>query len=299
MSQGARHDDDAQSGGPRLEDAASPINAAEEDLLVFTRQAVRNVDRLAVERYGIPSIVLMENAAIHLADIALQMLSEIAHPRVLIICGPGNNGGDGLALARHLDNAGLETRILLASEAKNISGDAATNLAIAKSMNLPIFHLGTLPAAEALDRACEGWKSPDLIVDALLGTGLSRPVDEPLLSLIGTINDLQATGAGVLCVDLPSGLDCDTGQVLGDAVCGVVTVSFVGLKAGFLNLAAQDFLGDVIVADIGAPQELARSEGVPLEEARRWNRPETKSLLEQESAPLSTPGRAESGQEGV
>ncbi len=297
MSQHDRQDGHERAGPPDPDGAISPIPQADEDLLVFTRQAVRTVDRLAVEQYGIPSIVLMENAAIHLADVSLQLVREIDHPRVLIVCGPGNNGGDGLALARHLDNAGLEIRIVLTGDPAKIQGDAATNFTIADSMNLPITYLGSTAPSDALVRACDGWDAPDLIVDALLGTGLSRPVEEPLLSLINAINDLRPKAAGILCVDIPSGLDCDTGRVLGAAVCADTTVSFVGLKVGFLNLSAQAFLGDVIVADIGAPQSLVQAHGISLEEALCPGRPETGSG-EKDTAPASIPGRVDSKHQG-
>src|SRR6185295_15168098 len=109
---------------------------------IFSREAAREVDRRAVADYGIPSIVLMENAAIHSATLALDMLEDAAGARVLVFCGPGNNGGDGLAIARHLHNAGVTPEIILAAPAGEYRGDAATNLTIATTMKLPIVPAG-------------------------------------------------------------------------------------------------------------------------------------------------------------
>src|SRR5690349_20070858 len=194
----------AESGGERAEAAEA------QEMFVFSRQAVREVDRLAGEQYGIPSIVLMENAAFHLADVALHMTGETEGARVLIFCGPGNNGGDGLALARHLHNAGARVEIMLAAPAAEYTGDAATNLAIATKMGLHIVRLAEDPDGDP-ERVVDRF-APDLVVDALLGTGLTADVREPIAGLIGWVNALGRKGVRVLAVDIPSGLDCDSGE---------------------------------------------------------------------------------------
>ncbi len=243
------HDDPHDTDGP-----ATPEH---DEVLVLSRQAVREVDRIAAEQYGIPTIVLMENAGLHLAEVVLDS-AESDGPAVVVVCGPGNNGGDGLCAARHLHNAGALVRVVLSGPAEGCRGDAAVNLAIVRAMGVPIAQ-----GAGALDAAARD-QQPEVVVDALLGTGLDRPVGEPMATLIRRINALGESGAIVVAADLPSGLDCDTGKPLGIAVRAATTVSFVGLKAGFLNLAAQEYLGDVIVADIGAPRELAAKLGKPL-----------------------------------
>jgi NAD(P)H-hydrate epimerase len=214
--------------------------------LVFTRESIRLLDRLAVDEFGIPSIVLMENAAIHLAAAARRMMPTGA--RADIYCGPGNNGGDGLAVARHLHNSGVKVQVILAAAGDRYSKDAETNLAIVRAMGIPVF--GAAPTAK-----------PDLLIDALLGMGLHRPVEGRLAELIEQINQLRSRGVPVLSVDIPSGLDADTGRPLGAAVRASTTVTLVGLKAGFLLPGAAAYLGTVKVVDIGAPRELAERLG--------------------------------------
>jgi NAD(P)H-hydrate epimerase len=233
---------------------------------VFSREAIRRLDRLASERYGMPSMMLMENAAFHLADIAQHMLREVDQPRVLVACGAGNNGGDGLALARHLHNAGHKVEVLLAQEAAAYQEDAGLNLEIARRMQLSFTSAGDADPAAAMRNAIDRLGPPDLVVDALLGTGAATPVREPVRGLIREINRLAGNGPLVLSVDLPSGLDCDSGEPLGAAVHADVTVTFCGLKSGFLSLSAQEYIGDVVVVDIGAPRELTAELGSPLDQ---------------------------------
>jgi hydroxyethylthiazole kinase-like uncharacterized protein yjeF len=198
------------------------------------------LDRLAIEDYGIPSIVLMENAAVHLAAAARRMMPP-RNGTVILYCGPGNNGGDGFALARHLHNSGARVQVVLAAPAQRYTGDAATNLDIIRAMGIDI-------------RRRPPTARPDLIVDALLGTGLDRPVGEPIAGFIRMINRARSR---VLAVDIPSGLDADSGKPLGIAVRADVTVTMAGRKRGFTRAPAREFLGRVIVADIGVPRELA------------------------------------------
>ncbi len=251
--------------------AATPVEEEHpyEEALVFTRAAVRDVDRLATEEFGLPSIVLMENAAIHCADVALDLLEDRDETRALILCGPGNNGGDGFAIARHLANQGVEPVIVLASEREKYEPDAAANLRVAERMGIAIEGFDPSNAPGAVHPAARRGPGdrPGLVIDALLGTGLERAVREPIASLIAEINALGRTGVPVLAVDIPSGLDCDTGEPLGAAVRATVTVTFVGLKRGFLSLAAQPYVGDVVVADIGVPRALVGRLGTPLRDA--------------------------------
>jgi NAD(P)H-hydrate epimerase len=255
---------------PRDNHEDEPLTPDGEDVLVFTRRSVREVDRLAAEQYGIPSIVLMENAGLHLAEVVLDS-AQSDEPTVLIVCGPGNNGGDGLCAARHLHNAGARVRVVLSGPPDDVRADAGINLAIVRAMGITLAH--GAPAFDAAARDVE----PEVVVDALLGTGLERPVAEPIATLVRRINALSEAGAVVVAADLPSGLDCDTGEPLGIAVRADTTVSFVGLKAGFLRLGAQEYLGDVIVADIGAPRELLAKLGQPLADHESHDSPDQRS----------------------
>ncbi len=218
----------------------------------LTRQQVRAVDRIAIERFHVPGIVLMENAARGATAVALQMLAGQmpagqmpAHqqrPAVLILCGGGNNGGDGLAIARHLHNSTAQVQIGLTVEPARYRGDAAINWRIVEAMGLPY-----APAEPGLIRA-RPW---DLIIDAIFGTGLDQPPRPPFDALAQAVN---ASGRAVLAIDLPSGLDCDTGQPMGPIIRASQTATFVAMKRGFDQPGAQAFTGPVTVVDIGCPR---------------------------------------------
>ncbi|MCS7032794.1 MAG: NAD(P)H-hydrate epimerase, partial [Phycisphaerae bacterium] len=191
-------------------------------------------------------IVLMENAARAVAQQAERMLVGVPQPSVVIACGGGNNGGDGLAAARHLHNRGYAVVIIECWEG-DLRGDAATNFDIVSAMKLP-----AVAAHDAQDLLQAG--SAALIIDALFGTGLKRPIEGDAAQLIARINSSRLP---VLAVDVPSGLDCDTGLPMGPAcVRAAATVTFVAEKQGFANPVARRFTGEVIVADIGAPPEI-------------------------------------------
>lgn len=227
---------------------------------VYSRGDLREIDRRAAAEFGIPTLLLMENAARNLAEVALDGLGDDADPAALIVCGAGNNAGDGLAAARHLHNAGVRVSILLVL-GDDLQGDALTHLNIARRMGLTITQSDDDDPDAGVAFAWDQLPGMGVVIDAIFGTGLSRTVTGPALRAIRGINALAARGAPVLAVDCPSGLDADTGSPLGDAVHASVTASFVGLKTGFLSLAAQEYLGEVIVTDIGAPVELTRSLG--------------------------------------
>src|SRR4051812_22219536 len=170
-------------------------------IYVFTRDAVRKLDRLAVEEFGIPSVVLMENAARHVTDVALDGLETVEAPKVLVVCGPGNNGGDGLAAARHLHNAGLRVTVFLAGNAAQYSGDARVNLDIVNRMGLRVFQMDPANPGRSIAGAADGLGATDLIVDALVGTGLSRDLDGAFATIVQEINGIAADGVPILSVD--------------------------------------------------------------------------------------------------
>ncbi len=220
---------------------------------ILDRDSVRLVDQTAVKEYGIPGIVLMENAARGLADRASKMLTEATTSPLttLIVCGSGNNGGDGYALGRHLHNAGIKTVFVKLGESR-AGTDAAINREICLKMGLsevPLDDIGSHADA-------------DLIVDAIFGTGLDRPVGGPAAEAIEWINGVSGP---VLAVDVPSGLDCDTGEPLGMTVRADCTVTFVAKKPGLITVAAKEYVGKVVVADIGAPIELVQRFGRPMD----------------------------------
>ena len=209
----------------------------------LTRQQVRRIDELAVEIYGMPTIVLMENAGRNAAEFILLQCSDCLQQVVLLV-GPGNNGGDGLVVARHLHNQDVDVLLLLCCDPQRLRGDAATNYQIAQKMSLSM---------RSWDR--EDPIGGSLIVDGLLGTGLSRPVEGQPAEIIAEVNRSQAR---VVALDVPSGLDVDTGEPLGVAIHADWTVTFVAEKIGYSQPSARTFLGQVHVADIGIPRQLIK-----------------------------------------
>lgn len=220
--------------------------------LILTRQQVRRVDELAVTDLKIPSLILMENAGRNAADWILRAYAN-ASGHVHIFCGTGNNGGDGFVIARNLRNAGRRVRVYIIGDPERMTPDASTNHAIADAMGLPI---GYLADEGAVGEACARIAADDLVVDALLGTGFSGQVREPLATAIRQIN--AAASRDVISIDVPSGLDCDTGEIGGVAVKAAVTVTFVATKRGFKANSARGQVGHVVVVDIGTPPSLVR-----------------------------------------
>jgi len=220
--------------------------------LVFSRDALRELDRRAVEAYHIPILVLMENAGRSVAEIVLRLAPR--PEKILILAGPGNNGGDGLVAARHLHNAGISPTVLLMSKRSAYGGGAATQLQIADAMRLTVCE--SSPDLHELNAWILSSGESGLIIDAIFGTGLSRPVEGLAAGVIRAANE---SGRPILAVDIPSGLDCDTGRPVSDqspVIRAIQTVSFCGWKKGFAN--AFEFTGLVTIADIGAPAELLR-----------------------------------------
>jgi NAD(P)H-hydrate epimerase len=215
-----------------------------EPLVRLTRAQVREIDRRAIEEYHIPGIVLMENAARGVAERILEATEGMKSDPVFIFCGSGNNGGDGLAIARHIHNRGQRIEVVLAVDPAEYRGDAATNWKIIEHMRIP-----------ARDTAPEyGGPEVPVYVDALFGTGLTRLPTGRAAGFIDVMN--REPRAYVIAVDLPSGLDCDSGVAHAPCVRATETVTFVAEKVGFANPASRRYTGEIIVADIGCPREL-------------------------------------------
>lgn len=213
---------------------------------MLTREQTRAFDHRAITDLGIPSLVLMENAGRGTVDV-LQTLG-VRGP-VAVCCGKGNNGGDGLVIARHLANRAIPVQALLFAPAEQLSPDAAAQWRIVQRLQLPT---QVWAGDEAQLRGVLA--SAEWIVDALFGTGLHGPMRAPFDRIAALIN---ASGRRVLAVDLPSGLDADTGLPMGIAVRAEHTVTFVAPKIGFRQPAAAEWLGQVHVADIGVTLKLA------------------------------------------
>jgi NAD(P)H-hydrate epimerase len=213
----------------------------------LTRAAARTVDEIAIRDYHLPGLVLMENAGRGVADWLREL--GVGSP-VVICCGKGNNGGDGLVIARHLELHGLAVEVVICCDPGELSGDARCNYEVVLAAGIPRWTLGrdgTL-ADLAIRLAQAGW-----IVDALLGTGARGAPRDPLAGVIRAIN---AVAKPVLAVDLPSGLDADTGETPGECVRARYTATFVAPKRGFAAPGAGDVTGEVRVIDIGIPRRL-------------------------------------------
>ena len=216
---------------------------------IATRDAIRAFDRHAIEDLGIPGIVLMENAGRQIADAARRMIAGMADPRVLVLAGRGNNGGDGFVVARHLAMDGIRADVVLVAARDQVGGDAATNLEILQGMGLAVTVLDG-PVETVLPPLVPLLARADLVVDGLLGTGTRGEIREPYAGVIEAVN---AAGRPVLAIDIPSGLDCDTGRPLGPTIRAARTVTMAALKTGFQAPGATDYTGEIILADIGVP----------------------------------------------
>lgn len=214
----------------------------------MTRDEVRAVDHWAIETVGVPGVVLMENAGRSCAERAKEMLVNVAQPRVCVFCGTGNNGGDGYVIARHLHNAGVKVVVAVCGERARIRGDAKINLDILERLGCATgsLHLDEPGLAAAVRTLAD---KANVVVDALFGTGLQGPLRVDYQRLVEAINALDVP---ILAVDIPSGLDCDTGEPLGTAIRAACTVTFVAVKRGFVvSPEASRYTGDLYVASIG------------------------------------------------
>jgi NAD(P)H-hydrate epimerase len=200
-----------------------------------------------MDEYGIPGLVLMENAGRGVVD-RLAWLG-ITDP-VAICCGRGNNAGDGFVIARHLDLRGYAVRVLLCGDPAELRGDAAVNFRILQRSELPIHGFGSRHDADGWEEALAG---TSWIVDALLGTGSQGEPRPPLDEVIDQIN---ACATPKLAVDLPSGLDCDTGLAASHTIRARHTCTMAAMKPGFLVPGVEHYTGQVHVVDIGVPRRL-------------------------------------------
>lgn len=221
--------------------------------LFMNREQIRMYDKIAMDEFGIPGIVLMENAGVATSRIALKMLEK--SKRVLVICGPGNNGGDGFVIARHLINAGCDVKILCTVPDADIKGDAKVYFDILQKMKVSFLSVFNESHAATLSTQLNF----DLVVDALLGTGVNKPVEGHFAKLIDVINACEIP---ILSVDIPSGLDADTGNLWTTAIQATKTVSFGHLKQGLLLFPGVTLAGEIHTVPIGVPGEATEKAGI-------------------------------------
>ena len=213
----------------------------------LNRTLSREVDRRAIGQYGMSGLVLMENAGRGVVDTLVRLGVE---GPVCIVCGKGNNAGDGFVIARHLDLRGYSPVVLLLADSGTLTGDAGANFEILSKTDVPVHDFGAeFDAPQFKSKLFNA----DWIVDALLGTGATGEPRSPMDVAIDLMNDASAKK---LAVDLPSGLDCDTGIAASHAFQAQHTCTFVAAKPGFYLADGPRVTGQIHVLDIGAPRQL-------------------------------------------
>lgn len=217
----------------------------EKDKRIITAQEAKNLDLRAEEEFGISTLILMENAGRAVSEEALMIIAR-KRARIAIFCGRGNNGGDGFCAARHLLTAGVDSDIYLAGRVTEVKHAAKTNLDILLGLKKKVFEVND-QNLDIVRRRITGYS---LIIDALLGVGLKGNVSGILAQLIELIN---LSGAYILSVDIPSGLDATGGRILGCSIKADRTITFVAKKSGMLKGCGRKQCGRIKIADIGVP----------------------------------------------
>jgi ADP-dependent NAD(P)H-hydrate dehydratase / NAD(P)H-hydrate epimerase len=214
---------------------------------VATAEQMREFDRRAAEEFGVPSIVLMENAGRHVAKTVMDAYGPVTGRRITVVAGRGNNGGDGFVAARHLRDAGADVEVLLLADPSDVKGDAKINLDILLKSKQPV---GSNPSLSEMESILV---HSHVIIDAIFGTGLRDEIKGPAADAIHAMN---ASARPVVAVDLPSGLDADTGKVWGVCVKADFTVTFALPKIGLYTYPGAAYAGKIVVVEIGIPHEL-------------------------------------------
>ncbi|MHC4562622.1 MAG: NAD(P)H-hydrate epimerase [Planctomycetota bacterium] len=216
----------------------------------LSRQEVRDVDRAAIERLGLPGIALMENAGRQAADLAERMLPG-GGGRVAVVAGAGNNGGDGFVLARHLLLRGVSVDVYLVAPPNRLSGDALINYQVLRRLGVAVRYL----CADKLTALANMLAGADLVVDAIGGTGISGPLRGPAAEAVLQIN---AANADILAMDIPTGLNCDTGGGEYPIVRATATITFVAPKKGVDSPDTVQYTGRLHCADIGVSGDVGK-----------------------------------------
>lgn len=219
---------------------------------------MKNLDTAAIDRFAIPGIVLMENAAAAVVQVIGSTFALTEESKCVIVCGKGNNGGDGFAVARHLNRLGVDVNLACFFDTSRLAADALTNYQIAGKLNIPkISDIQDLELALA---------DADFVVDALYGIGFRGRLRGDDQRIADTVNRF---GKYVFAVDIPSGLNADTGKVTGSPIKADKTITFTAYKPAQFLFPAADYCGDVVVCDIGIPEQAIESEQIALETIER------------------------------
>jgi NAD(P)H-hydrate epimerase len=214
-------------------------------------QQCRRADQIAIEEMGIPSLTLMENAGLASANAIMDLNLDGG---TVVLCGTGNNGGDGFVIARHLHTYGKRVRVILVAESSKASGDALANLQRLSRIGISPIELKAQKDIEEIREllATIDGSKVSIIVDAMLGTGASGPLRAPFDRVVGAANTVDATR---VAIDLPSGLNGDNGQVDNNAFRADLTCTFIALKHGMNTACGREYCGEVKLLNIGLPDE--------------------------------------------
>lgn len=215
-----------------------------------TTAEIRSIEQRAIEEYGIPSIALMENAGNESVGQIERIIGTLHNKKVSIFAGKGNNGGDGYVIARHLHNRGAKVKVFLIGDKESIAGDALINLQIITYMGIDVIEVAN---EGDWDKVKIAMTFTDFLVDALVGTGFTGKLSDHMIQIVDSINKINKI---VIAIDVPSGVDGDTGQISGTAVKADHTITFSLPKQGLLLYPGASYAGDVTVVDIGIPRTL-------------------------------------------
>ena len=225
---------------------------------IVTASEMQAIDLCAIESHGIPSIVLMENAGHGIGALLLDQIPNSLNKKFIVVCGKGNNGGDGFVIARVLANKKISVQIVLCGKLEELKSDAKTNASIAQKMALPIKEID----AENWSQIDHSLRHADVIVDAIFGTGLSKPVGGWLELLIEKIN---AHGKHIVSVDIPSGIDADSGQLIGPHIRAHQTFALALYKRSQWLFPSAEAMGKLQLVDIGIPRQAVESQALPIQ----------------------------------
>src|SRR3954464_15197101 len=217
---------------------------------VLNAAQMREADRRTIEEIGIPSLVLMENAGRQVVAAIEAVHSELLERRVAVLCGRGNNGGDGLVVARTLLQRGVDVAVFLIGRVADVRGDARTNLEILGRLGLTVVEIAD---SEAWELHFTEVSDCSLIVDAIFGTGLNAPLSGLLETVIADVN---GSGIPVVAIDLTSGLSADSHEPIGDSIEAGMTGTLAAPKISLVLPPAETRAGDIVIADIGIPVEV-------------------------------------------
>jgi NAD(P)H-hydrate epimerase len=217
---------------------------------ILTSAQMKEIDRQTIEEVGIPGPVLMENAGLQIFRFLQTILPYCDGDKIVIVAGRGNNGGDGLVIARHLWNHGVVPQVLLLAAKDEVRGDAALNLGIAEKVGVPVAEVRSEADWNAKRKLI---REASVIVDAIFGTGLSKPAEGLYAK---AIKDINKVGAFKLAVDIPSGLSSDSFEIIGPAIKADVTVTLAAPKIAHVLPPAEEWVGELVVADISVPPQL-------------------------------------------